>query len=34
LGIFSMDGIKVCYGGLTELMEYVDPVISTKIGYD
>jgi hypothetical protein len=25
LGIFSMDGIKVCYDGLTELMEYVRP---------
>ena len=25
LGIFSMDGIKVCYERLTELMEYVRP---------
>ena len=25
LGLFSMDGIKVCYNGLTELMEYVGP---------
>jgi hypothetical protein len=25
LGIFSMDGIKVCYDGITELMEYVGP---------
>jgi len=25
LGLFSMDGIKVCYDGLTELMEYVGP---------
>jgi len=25
LGIFSMDGIKVCYDGIIELMEYVGP---------
>jgi len=25
LGIFSMDVIKVCYDGLTELMEYIGP---------
>jgi hypothetical protein len=25
LGLFSMDGIKVKYGGLVELMEYVEP---------
>lgn len=25
LGLFSMDGIKVCYDGLTELMKYVGP---------
>jgi hypothetical protein len=25
LGLFSMDGIKFCYYGLTELMEYVGP---------
>ena len=26
LGIFSMDGIKVGYGTVTELMEYVGPL--------
>lgn len=26
LGIFSMDGIKVSYGTVTELMEYVGPL--------
>ena len=26
LGIFSMDGIKVSYGTITELMEYVKPL--------
>jgi hypothetical protein len=25
LGIFSMDGIKVCYNGITKLMEYLGP---------
>ena len=25
LGLFSMDGIKVCYEGLTKLMEYIEP---------
>jgi hypothetical protein len=25
LGLFSMDGINVKYGGLVELMEYVGP---------
>ena len=25
LGIFSMDGVKVCYGGLPILMEYAKP---------
>ena len=25
LGLFSMDGIKVKYGGLVELMDYVEP---------
>jgi hypothetical protein len=26
LGLFSMDGIKVGYGTVTELMEYVGPL--------
>ena len=26
LGLFSMDGIKVGYGTITELMEYVGPL--------
>lgn len=30
LDIFSMDGIKVCYRGVIELIEYVKPCLLTN----